>query len=274
MQARFLTFRLVAISLVLSWSAGGRLWGQPPPSDEKGYANEVLIAAAQKAAKMVVEIEPTGDVVLPLTYFQEAFNKPQTVPTLDIDGNPQFNPDGTPRVSKLPLTTTVKKLVVCTTVAEAMLDVAKPDGLTSQQYLQNWMVRERTVLGTKFGNEPMLQDDMKRAWQAFFDDWRAAVLKADATSSRFRDALRQAAYAIVRVGLDIEQDHINKVLQGTATPTGSRAAVVVSTAAYSIPSGTARSYHHAEVMHERLMNGIYRRHYRNMSKIERIQVRR
>lgn len=232
------------------------------------FSNKTLREYAKKAAVHVTDVQPSGELVLPVNYFQEAFRKEYKVQTLKADGTPDLDAEA----GSLSLTQDDKTVVICTMLAEAMLAVAKPDGQTSGQHLVSWLAAEPKVLDykTKKGI-PLLDVRMKQAWQQFLKEWREKVL-AKEESNRFRDALRQAAYSLVRTGLDIEKEHVDRVLAGTATLSGGPGGGGPSTT--SAGAGGGRGYHHVDVHHEHLMNGIYRRHDRRMYKIERIQARR
>ena len=231
-------------------------------AQDDALSNEKL-AAAKKAALLLVETEPTGDLVLPLNYFVEQFRK--EYPVLGPDGKPIVNPV-TKKPATLALTNEDKPILVATMFAEAMLEVAKPDDLTSAQYVAAWVPKEKELLATKVGQVDLLTDRQRQVWQQFLTEWRDKVLATD--EGRFRDALRQAAYSLARVALNVEQDHVNRVLAGTSAPTGGVGSDGTGTGGY------VGSAHHAAVMHERLMNGIYRRHDRRMYKIERSRARR
>jgi hypothetical protein len=261
--------KLLAVILlsVIVFHCTPKVQGQEGPPD---FSNKTLMAYAKKAAVLVTDVQPSGDLVLPVNYFHEAFRKEYSVRPVNAAG--VIDPAAEPGL--MSLTQDDKKLVVCTMLAEAMLTVAKPPDQTSAQYLAAWIAVEPAVLEykTKKGI-PLLDVRIKQAWQQFLVEWREKVLVTD--SNRFGDALRQAAYSLVRTGLDIEKEHVDRVLAGTASPAGGSGLGGTS----SVLTGSGGSvvvggYRHVDVHHERMMNGIYRRHDHRMYKIDRIRARR
>jgi hypothetical protein len=222
---------------------------------------------AKRAAALVTDVQPSGDLVLPVNWFHEAFRKEYSVKPVNAAG--VIDPDAEP--ASMSLTQDDKKLVVCTMLAESMLAIAKVENQTAPQYLSAWLSAEPKILDYKTKKGIALLDPrIKQAWQQFLAEWREKVLATD--SNRFKDALTQAAYSLVRTGLDIEKEHVDRVLAGTATPTGGSSGG--GTGAGTSSSSASGGYRHVDVHHERLMNGIYRRHDRRMYKIDRIQARR
>ena len=229
------------------------------------FSNDALRAYAKKAAVLVTDMQPTGDPVLAVNYFLEAFRNEYKVLPLRADGT--LDQDAEP--ATLSITQDDKKLVVCTLLAETMLEVAQPDDQTPAQYLGTWITAEGKVLDLAVDKQPLLDVRIKQAWRQMLLEWRDKAVAKD--SDRFRDALRQAAYSLVRAGLDIEKEHVDRVLAGNATPAGGSGG---SGSAMSSLGYSSYGFHHVDVHHERMMNGIYRRHDRRMYKIDRIQARR
>ena len=65
-------FRSLSLALVaaIGWQFLAAAHAQEPPKD---FSNEVLRAYAKKAAVLITDIQPTGDPVLAVNYFLEAF---------------------------------------------------------------------------------------------------------------------------------------------------------------------------------------------------------
>ena len=255
------------VLLLLALTAGlvGIARGQQPLDD---FSNDGLIKAKLRANELVKTIQPSGDTfVLPADYFLKRFTKEYEFPTVNpLTGAPV---PGAP-VSRLGLANTDKKVLICTIVAEGMLEVAALERAAPADYVSAWMAKQRAILDFQNKDKiPLMDRAQKTVWELFFKEWIDDVINVD--PARFRDALRQAAYSILRVGLDKEQEQIDKVLKGGATPSGTPSAAAATSL---IAGGYVGSYHHSTVVHERLMNGIYRRHDRRMYKIERIQARR
>lgn len=79
-------------------------------------------------------------------------------------------------------------------------------------------------------------------------------------------ALHQSSYQILVFMNEIQVS--NEASAGELPQNGGGSSESVGT------SSRTSGYHHADVIHERLMNGIYRRHNRHMNQIERITARR
>lgn len=258
---------VVAIGLLVA-----RAQAQEPR--QLDFSNQGLINAALTAKEIVDSMEQTGETfVVPADYFLSQFQKEFTVVVKNSAGEIQVDEQTRmPIKASLPLTGTDKKLVVCVLAAEAMLAAAGPDDLSTSEYLAAWEARQKEFLDLQIDEEPLLDLNQKQAWQQFLDEWREMVLQTDST--RIRDALRQAAYSIVRVGLDIEQEHIDRVLRGLTTPSGERDDRGLTLTTGVVTSGTYYGpYSHATVFHERRMGHIYRHHERRMYKIQRIRSR-
>lgn len=103
---------------------------------------------------------------------------------------------------------------------------------------------------------------------AFLTDWFDEATKATKDDGAlFKRALLQGAYQITQVVLDVQADQEREA--GSRSGTGSP-----SSGTGTAGTGVVGGYYHSDVIHERLMNGIYRRHNRRMNQITRIRARR
>jgi hypothetical protein len=102
--------------------------------------------------------------------------------------------------------------------------------------------------------EHFVPPNTRKAWIKFFQDWRAEAIRV--APDRFRDALRQASYSLLRTVLDAEEEWIKTVQdQRNSASTTSASTAGDSTGFYTSPES---AYPH-----------LYRRHFRIMNRIER-----
>ncbi|MBC7856968.1 MAG: hypothetical protein IAF94_26360 [Pirellulaceae bacterium] len=205
---------------------------------------EALLALEQKVE--------TGDLVLREDYFRDKFKELHEFP------GPPPAPPAPPQIQKLTLRDTLEFLKTINEVSKAMLNAAKPDRNSSDAYQTAWLEEESAILARMGDISPTFVPDLGQGserlqiWTTFLRDWRADVVRQN--PDRFRDALRQAAYSMLRLGLDIEDGWIKAVReQGNI-------AVAADTGTYS-SVGASSSYggHHR---HYRIMRRIERHHYR------------
>jgi len=257
---------ILTLFLIVAAGASHAMGREPVDLSNEGLRQSKADAEA-KAKELLANTKASGStLVLAVDYFSKKFDESLSVPGFDL-------------IKLQPKTTTIpkkladmdKKVIQCLLVAEEMLLAAE----VSEDHINEWNRRLTDVLKTtgKDGKSrvfsPLSSEDAY--WKTFLDNWQNDVIKKD--SARFRDALRQAAYSILRVGLDIENEQIRKVLEGKSTPVGGGGGGGGGTIS-GFSSSSQYSSSHADVWHERMMNGIYRRHYRNMNKIDRITARR
>ncbi len=156
--------------------------------------------------------QSSGDtLVLPVDFFENAFSRLTPVPQPKDD--PQLGP------KKFSLRSDNQRAVLLgVAIAKAMLDVAKPER-SPAQYIVEWTNQEQDTL-KKLETEVVLTPVMIQLWTQFFREWCAEVTRV--APNRFRDALWQAAYSILRSALEIEQEHIEKVKSQNLAPASNR----------------------------------------------------
>lgn len=229
-----------------------------------------LAQARKDSTQFLVDKKPPGTsqpVIEQGGYFVEQFKKDR-----EVKGTKKIGPATVPFEGKVALADTDKKLIVCLEIANAMGNVAEEDGDHQSDMPAKWdearkAVLEKLTTKNEKQKQAAMSDVERLAWEQFLEEWQKEALKAG--ENRFGDALIQAAYEIVKAGMDIttQQETVAQAAQAAA----STGAGVVGTGAgaYARPGG----YYHSDVIHERLMNGIYRRHHRRMNKITRIRAR-
>lgn len=242
--------RLHSLCLLACWSFGGVLHAQEvvTPDDEGDIAALTARFAERLDSKNIKE---TGSPVLRTEYFLDAYSqyRPYPAESTEVAGGFIRLRDG-------------NQMHIADAVAGAMLEVANLELPTGARYQEEWAARLQT-LAPKLKDNANLTLKQIAVWFDFLEQWKKDVVKADL--SRFRDALRQAAYSILRLAIGTEQSQIDKVAKdrvagGTATTTGERT--------------RSGGYHHYDVRHERMMSAIYRRHDRRTYRITRITARR
>ncbi|MGI8979348.1 MAG: hypothetical protein ACR2FY_08990 [Pirellulaceae bacterium] len=215
--------------------------------------NDKLSPVHQKALLALEQKVETGDLVLREDYFRDKFKELHEFP------GPPATPPAPQQVQKLTLRDTLEFLKTVTEVSAAMLNAAKPNRNSADAYQTAWLEEERTILARMGEISPTFVPDLGQGperlqiWTTFLRDWRADVVRQQ--PDRFRDALRQAAYSLLRLGLNIEEGWVKAVReQGNIATTDSTS----STATI----GTSSSYggHHR---HYRIMRRIERHHYRH-----------
>lgn len=241
-------------------------------AEQIDLSNAGLNKAKADATELLKNAPDTGDPVLSVDYFLTELSK-----ETDVEKEDPANPAKRVK-SKLSINSAPLKVVQCLVIARQMLLTAQPSLPTQGDYLTAWHGRHADLLMTT-GLPPKapgkLPDNVfsdltgeKDYWSKFLTKWETDAITKDATN--FRLALQQAAYSILRVGLDKEKAQVDAVLNGGGTPSGGNRSVSGSGSGGS----SSRSYHYSDVIHERLMNGIYRRHYRINNRITRVVARR
>ena len=165
------------------------------------------------------------------------------------------------------------KLVAGNQIVWKLLETVREHGEKPVTQLRDaWIDAQKELLVGLTKEDPVteaviLQPEEGKAWKSFLDQWRVDAMKAD--PSRLRTAMIQAAHEIDKAlqGIQREQE---------ASALGAGGRLVTRNGAASRRYGGSSSYGAtiSDVMHERLMNGIYRSHQRRMNRILRIRGRR
>ena len=135
-------------------------------------------------------------------------------------------------------------------IADAMLTVASKDHPDSVGYLNDWSSEEQLIVDRL---KILVTPNGAKIWSEFLKEWRAEATRVE--SARFRDALVQAAYSILRVAAGVEKQHVENARKRIAQGGGTTA-----TAASSTGFSTADRYPHLYHHHTRIMLRI-QRHY-------------
>lgn len=245
-QHQLLFIGLVATRLI------GFAWAQdqakaPDPFTPKG--KKAIRAAAEKFRD---ENKPTSDRVIPEDdYFLRAFNTPRKHEdqTFTMAGSDD-------------------KVYIFWEIAKAMKKTANDHGNDPDKVIVEWEkarteVMDKLSTPDQFTNRA-LYDHERAVWDQFLDQWEKDAKAA--APERFKDALNQAAYELVKRGLDVQTKQ--ETLAKTSGPTR-EANSGASASASARPGG----YYLSDVIHERMMNHIYRTHHRRMNRIIRIRAR-
>jgi hypothetical protein len=241
---RFIAALVLALATVPAAVAPVISRGQELTADQ-------LKAVTKTAAAMLERKVETGPLVLREDYFKDKFNEPHTIQS---DAGP----------AKLTLRDSQRLVLAVTEVAAAMLSVAEPDRASAAQYQSAWVDAEQVVLARLGDVEGpvVLTPNLVGVWRTFLAEWRAEVVRL--APDRFRDALRQAAYSLLRLGLDIEDEWIQTVRdQGTAAAAGGPYAPASAAGPGAVDYWSPPlAYPHVYRRHYRIMNRIHRHHYR------------
>ena len=231
-----------------------------------GVLERDLVEAAARAGELLAVAADTGELILPANYFLEEFERQRPAQL------PGEQPGAT-----MSLTDTSPFRIACDVVATRMLDIAGQDFAEGEQYLNAW-IQQQPQLAEELAarcrwNNAELRDRQLRLWSEFLDVWRQAAVTA--APGRFRDALRQAAYSILRIMIAKEREWVEQVrldrVGGGGTFAAGGPGTIGPTGFGPVPAAGATW---ARVHHERKMNAIFHRHYRRSYKIERISARR
>jgi len=201
-----------------------------------------LKAATKEAASLLESKVDAGELVLREDFFKDKFSELHEF----------AGAAGAPK-KKFTLRDTNPFLITLTEVAKSMLKVAEPDRANSAAYLAAWVEEEKALMA-KMGPPPGIgvAPDLIKVWEVFFETWRGDVARLQ--PDQFRNALRQAAYSILRLGLDIEADWIKRVRE--------QGNIATSTAAGSASDSGGTYVDHGHHRHYRIMRRIERHHYR------------
>lgn len=172
--------------------------------------------------------EDTGDLILRDDYFIDKSSKAY--------------------VQKLTIRDDQQKLVTAAVVADGMLTVAKKDHDKQIDYLNDWIAEEQLMLKRMTFQTP----DQAKVWSEFLKEWRNEVIRLN--SDRFRDALIQAAYSILRVAKGVEEQHVKNARDRIAKGGGATSTI------NSTGASAAGRYPHIYRRHTRIMLRIHR-HY-------------
>lgn len=157
-----------------------------------------------------------------------------------------------PYVQKLTIRDTQLFPVAAAIIADGMITVAKKDHPDAVGYLNDWSTQEQLIVSRL---SKIQTANGAKIWSEFLKEWRNEVTRLE--SDRFRDALVQAAYSILRVGAGIEKQHVDNVRkridQGGTTTGGYTSTTGIS---------TADRYPHLYHRHTRIMLRIQRHHAR------------
>jgi hypothetical protein len=208
-------------------------------------ADQLKAATKEAAGRLEAKVD-TGPLVLREDYFKDKFNEPHTIQT----------PAGVP--AKLTLRDSQRLVLAVNEVAKAMLKVAEPDRTSAVQYRSAWLEEEKVLIQRLASGEGpvLLTPNLVQIWGEFFDGWETEVVRL--APDRFRDALRQAAYSLLRLGLDIEEDWIKTVRES-----GNAAAAGMQMTSASAAGPLEDRYPWMYYRHYRIMNRIERHSYRH-----------
>ena len=223
--------------------------------DVDPFSNAGLAKTRQEALDFIAKKVPKTDPVLsPPEYFINKFSK-------------LYQTTG----GKFTLAGTKAKLLACMEVARAMDEIGSQEGNpvpTPQSLLADWTVREGILL-SKLGEKSeatfdrsILTDNELQAWKQFLQEWREDVSRSN--PERFKDALLQAAYQIVKAGLEIQ------TAQERAAASGELPARSSSNGDGSGNGIGGTSF----PFHERRMNKIIHHYERRASRAALIRARR
>jgi hypothetical protein len=227
---------LVSVALLVCGLAAGQ-----------DLTNDELKTAFKEAVGTLEAQAPAGEQVLREDYFRDKFKEAHQVTAAA----------GT---TTLTMRDSQRLVLAVNEVAKAMLAVAGEERATSALYQSAWSTAEPDLL-KRLGGPPdgkvLLTPNLQAIWLKFLQEWRAEVVRV--APDRFRDALRQAAYSLLRIGLDTEDEWIKKVQEGgfVAAPVGG---APVGT---GYVGGASPYYPWMYHRHYRIMNRIERHHYRH-----------
>jgi hypothetical protein len=157
------------------------------------FSNASLLKSREEAIQLFVKNRPiTPPVLQPPSYFLEKFKKNYETP------------DGT-----LTLAGTKHKLLATNAVAKAMLECADATAQVEappEKVFGDWVFKERQLVvqltKTNQAGESILSKMETIAWKQFLKEWRDDAYGS--APERFVEAMRQAAYEIIKAGLEVE----------------------------------------------------------------------
>ncbi len=263
--------RLLAASLVFAF-ATALLHHVASAQDKIDVSNAGQAKSKQETLAWLAANKPTAPLIVPDVFFTAKFDQTYT---FDIPANPPLMPVAQPG-SKATLrgAGTIYKYHVAKELRDTMLAIAASP---AENVFDLWLNDKEPELYAKLGKPPF-PASVSPVIRLFLKDWYDEVMKSvnlendeTAKTTKFKEALKQAAYQFTSTAVDFQKKDeaitASKAVVGSSVETSLRGAG-------SPPTGSTGGYHFADVVHERLMNGIYRRHNRNMNKIERIRARR
>lgn len=203
-----------------------------------GFSQTPAELAASNAAAITLlrdADKDLGELLVPPDYFAESFEKKRDFPQLG----------GLP-TKKLSLRDSPSLILAITYFAVPMLEIANDKDLNSEGYLNKWKLKKDSLVNNIGAppKQPICPPDVAVVWDEFFDRWQEDVVKVD--KERGRDAIRQAAYSMLRLGLNIEKEWIEKV-KSQGNMLNAPAAFSGSSAAASGGNHQSHLYHRHEI---------------------------
>lgn len=248
---RFARFPLVFLSVALCMSmAFAQTSGtshadvQKLLSDLENVPADAPIAAVTAILEKIKGV--AGTLTTELLALQEDSGEPILRDDFFVDKSEK------PYVQKLTIRDTQLFPVAAAIIADGMLTVAKNDHPDAVGYLNDWSTEEQLIISRL---SKIQTPNGAKIWSEFLKEWRNEVTRLE--SDRFRDALFQAAYSILRIGAGIEKQHVDNVRKRIAQGGGATGSGTSTTGV-----STADRYPHLYHRHTRIMLRIQRHHSR------------